>query len=165
MDREVVVKYTPEIIRFAARQFWWRSFGRRGLVIFALLLALAVYFFVTGDRSWLIGFLGAAVLVCLFIGIFSYRSSLSRPMEKFKAMKSATARFRFTGRGIWAESDVGSAEISWAFIEKIWAFPNVWLLFYPKQGYSTLPVTEIDEELRQFIINKVTENSGKVVRL
>jgi len=39
------------------------------------------------------------------------------------------------------------------------------LLFYPKQGYSTLPVTEIDEELRQFIINKVTENSGKVVRL
>lgn len=163
MNREITLRYTPEIIRFSARQFWRRSIGLSGFVTFGLMLGLAVYLLIDGERSWQSGVVWTVVLLSLLVGVVSYRIYLSRSMEKFKRLKDATAKFRFTDKGIWVESEIGSSEVAWNFIEKIWAFPNVWLLFYPKQGYTTLPVTEIDEELRQFIISKVTESGGKVV--
>lgn len=164
MNREVTVRYTPEIIKFAAWQFWRRSVGTGGFVVFALMLALAVYLFVRGDRSWQLGAIGAVVLLCFLFGVASYRIYLSRSMEKFKRISDSVAKFQFTENGIWAESDIGSSEVRWSFIEKIWIFPSVWLLFYPKQGYSTLPVADIDRELQQFIIKKVRENGGEVIQ-
>ena len=164
MNREITVRYTPEIIKFAVRQFWRRSIDAGGFAAFILMTALAIYLFVIGDRSWLLGVVGTAVLFCFVIGAASYRIYLSRSMEKFKRMNDGIAKFQFSDNGIWVESDIGASEVAWAFIEKIWVFPKVWLLFYPKQGYSTLPVADIDDELRQFIIEKVRENGGEVIR-
>ena len=164
MNREIIVRYTPEIIKFAVWQFWRRNIGAGGFVVFGFMIALALYLLVIGDRSWLLGVVVTTVLFCFFLGVASYRIYLSRSMEKFKRLDDAVARFKFTGNGIWVESDIGNAEIAWAFVEKIWVFPNVWLLFYPKQGYSTLPVADIDDELQQFIIEKVRENGGDVIR-
>lgn len=85
-------------------------------------------------------------------------------MDKFNRMGSdPTVRFRFTDFGIWGESDLGSSEISWKFIGRILRLPKVWIIYWAKQGYSTLPIEEIDEELQQFIIHKVTENGGKII--
>jgi hypothetical protein len=36
----------------------------------------------------------------------------------------------------------------------------VWLIFIAKQGYTTLPTANLDDELKQFIAEKVRENSG-----
>jgi RNase P protein component len=47
-------------------------------------------------------------------------------------------------------------------IEKIWEYPSVWLVFIVKQGYTTLPTANLDEELKQFIAEKVRKNNGGI---
>lgn len=44
-------------------------------------------------------------------------------------------------------------------IDKIWKYPSFWLIFIAKQGYITLPLVEVDQELEEFISQKVKENA------
>ena len=164
MEYRVTVKYTPKLIKFAARQFWWRSIGIGGFITFALMVALFAYLLIIGDRSWLLGITGATVLLSFLFGVAAYRIFLARPLEKFWKLNDAAATFRFSDTGIGVESAIGTTEISWTFIEKIWMFADVWLIFYPKQGYSTLPVAGLDEELKQFILSRVRESGGKIIQ-
>ncbi len=161
MDREVTVRYSPELIKLAVWKFWARSIGLGGFLAFAVACVAFVYFLMAGDRSWLLGFLGAIVGLGLIVGILSYFIYLNRSMEKFKRMEAPTAKFRFTDERIGIESNIGWTELSWKMIEKIWKYPTVWLVFIAKQGYVTLPTADLDEELRQFITLKVKESGGK----
>lgn len=81
-------------------------------------------------------------------------------MEKFERMDEATARFRFTDESVGMESDIGATELKWKMIEKIWKYPDVWLVFIAKQGYVTLPTASMDDELKQFITSNI-EGSEK----
>jgi len=163
MEREITVRYSPELIKFAVRQFWVRSVGLGGFIAFAIASLAFVYFLITGDRSWILGLLGSIVGLCLVFGVLSYKIYLRRSMEKFKRMETPQAKFRFTDDRIGIESDIGWAELSWKMIEKVWKYPKVWLVFIVKQGYVTLPTAEIDEELRQFITRKIQESGGAAI--
>ena len=159
MDREISVRYSPELIKFAVWKFWTRTIGPSGFGGFAVVFVGFVYFLLVGDRSWFLGFLGAVVAVGLGIGVVSYFIYLNRSMEKFKRMEEPTAKFRFMDERIGIESNIGWTELSWKMIEKIWKYPSVWLVFIAKQGYVTLPTADLDKELIQFITLKVKENS------
>ena len=163
MDREVTVRYTPELIRFAVRRFWARSIGWGGFFSFALVLTAFVYFFVIGDRSWWLGFFGTVAGLCVLLGVVSYRIYLGRSMEKFNRMGEALAKFHFTDERIGIESDIGWTELSWKMIEKVWTYPHVWLVFIAKQGYVTLPVGSLDDELKKFILVSVEKTGGRVI--
>ena len=161
MDREIIVSYSRDLINFAVWKFWTRNIGLSNFIIFALVCVAFIGVFLSGDRSWFLGFLGAAIAFCLGIGCVSYFIYLSRSTEKFNRMETPTAKFRFTDERIGIESDIGWTELSWKMIEKIWKYPSVWLVFIAKQGYITLPTVNLDDELKQFIILKVRENGGK----
>ncbi|HEV2882335.1 MAG TPA: YcxB family protein [Pyrinomonadaceae bacterium] len=163
MDRKITVRYSPDLIKFAVWQFWIRSIGRGGFISFALVSLAFIYFLLSGDRSWLLGFLGSVAGLCLVFGVLSYTIYLNRSMEKFKRMETPEAKFRFTDDRIGIESDIGWAELSWKMIEKVWKFPKVWLVFIAKQGYITLPTADIDEELQQFITRKIQESGGTAI--
>lgn len=163
MDREITVRYSPELIKFAVWKVWTRSIGVGGFIAFAVASIAFVYFLLSGDRSWLLGFLAAVVGLCLIIGVLSYFIYLNRSMEKFKRMEEPTAKIRFTDERIGIESNIGWTELSWKMIEKIWEYPSVWLVFIAKHGYITLPTADINEELKQFITLKVKESGGKEI--
>ena len=163
MDREVTVRYSRELIKFAVWKFWTRAIGIGGFIAFLVVSVAFVYFLVSGDRSWLLGFFGAVVGLCLIIGVSSYFIYLNRSMEKFKRMETPVAKFRFTDERIGIESNIGWTELSWKMIEKIWKYPAVWLVFIAKQGYITLPTADLDEELKRFITLKVKESGGESI--
>lgn len=162
MNREITASYSRELVKFAVWKFWTRSIGLGGFVVFAAFCITFIVLFLLGDRSWLLGFLGAMIVFCLAIGGGSYFVYLKRSMEKFNRMEMPTAKFYFTDEGIAAESDIGKSEIPWKMIEKIWEYPSVWLVFIAKQGYFILPTANLDEELKQFIRKKVRENNGGI---
>ena len=56
MNREITVRYSPELIKFAVWKFWTRSIGVGGFIAFAVTCNAFVYFLLSGDRSWLLGF-------------------------------------------------------------------------------------------------------------
>lgn len=161
MDREITVSYSRELIRFAVWKFWTRSVGRASFVIFVAICIAFVGFFLSGDRSWVLGVLGATIAFSLSIGSVSYFVYLNRSLEKFNRMETPTAKLRFTNERIDMELDIGRSELSWKMIEKIWKYPSVWLVFIAKQGYVTLPTADFDDELKEFIIIKVRENGGQ----
>ena len=163
MNREIVVEYNPELIRFAVWKFWTRSIGLSGFIAFGFVLAFFFYLLAIGDRSWLLGFVGAVVCVALGMGVLSYRVYLNRSMSKFDNMQSPTAKFQFTDDTFCIESDIGRSELSWKMIERVWPYPSVWLVFIKKQGYVTLPVRDVDEEVKQFIINKIVANTDAAI--
>lgn len=158
MQREVTVTYTPEIIKFAVWKFWTCSIGLGAFIAF---ISLCIAFFVilmNGDRSWLLGFVGASVLVCAFVLVLTYFVCLNRSMDKFKQMEKPTANFSFSNDYIGIESDMGKVELSWKLLEKIWQYPSVWLVFLEKQSYITLPTESIDEELKQIYYSQAKTN-------
>ena len=159
MNREITVNYSRELIKFAVWKFWTRNIGLKNFVIFAIVCVAFILFILSGDRSWFLGFLGATIVFSLGIGCASYFIYLNRSMEKFNRMKTPTAKLRFTDECIGIESDIGRTELSWKMIEKIWEYPSVWLVFIAKQGYITLPTANFDDELKQFIAEKVRENN------
>jgi hypothetical protein len=163
VNREVVVEYNPELIRFAVWKFWTRSIGLSGFIAFGSVPGFFSYLLAIGDRSWLLGFVGAVACVALGIGILSYRIYLNRSMSKFDNMQSPTAKLQFTDDLFCIESDIGRSELSWRMIERVWSYPSVWLVFIKKQGYVTLPVRDIDEEIRQFIIDKIEANADAAI--
>lgn len=160
MNREITAGYSRELVKFAVWKLWTRSIGPSGFAAFAVVCSAFVLVFLLGDRSWFLGFLGAAIIFCLDIGGASYFIYLNRSMAKFNRMATPTATFHFTTEGIAMESDIGKTQVSWKMIEKVWEYPSVWLVFIAKQGYITLPAVNLDDELKQFIAGKVRENNG-----
>lgn len=161
MNRDIEVTYSRELIKFVVWKFWMRSVGIGGILSFAIVCVAFVYFLFSGDRSWLLGFSGSVVGLCLVFGLVLYFVTLNRSLEKFRQMDKPTANFRFTDDRIGIESDIGSNELSWKMVEKIWKYPLVWMMFIKKQGYITLPTASLDEELMEFISLKIEKNGSQ----
>ena len=59
---------------------------------------------------------------------------------------------------VTADSELGAATVGWKSIEKIWEFPEAWLLFVGKQQYVTVPLPALTEELKKAIKTEVEKN-------
>ena len=162
MNQEIEATYTQELFKFAVWKFWMRSIGVGGAIGFAIVCIGFCYFLISGDRSWFVGFLGSVVGLCVLFGLVLYFVTLNRSMGKFRQMEKPVANFVFSDDRISINSDIGSTEISWKMIEKIWKYPSVWLVFITKQGYLTLPTASLDEELMEFISFKVEKSGSRI---
>ena len=49
MDREILVSHNPQLIKRSFRCFFWRQLGISGLLAYAILVILFVYFVLAGD--------------------------------------------------------------------------------------------------------------------
>jgi hypothetical protein len=173
MDREISVRYTPQLVKTAVRCFWFRQVGWSTFISVCLVFAAFVYLLIARDRSWVYShwgpnwFLvvmivfGLLLLFCVVFIKICLRS-LKEALEELAKRKSAVVVWRFTEGHISTRSDLATVEISWELIKKVWRFPEVWLLFFSKDNYMTLPLQYVDNELRQFIAAKVTANGGAV---
>ena len=162
MSHQVVVTYDQEIVRKAIKYFWLRSFTIKEFVGDSFILALFIYNVVTGDKSWFLGFAGACVIGILTIRLGSYFVPLKQGLSRLEKMNSKTVTFHFTEGSLSAESDLGRWEVPWKLIEKIWKFPELWLLFPAQAGHFSLPVAELSDEIRLFITGQVQKHGGKI---
>lgn len=77
-------------------------------------------------------------------------------------MHSKSANFTFSDESLTVSSDLGKSEMSWRAIEKIWKFPDVWLLFVSKSVFITLPLSDIDASTQEFIAEQTLRHGGRV---
>ena len=162
-DTEITVEYTEAIIRNAAKRFLVR-FAVRDTIIGILFALFSLGAYLGTDVDWrlcaVLGGVGIGfVILMISLGFFYIRSSAA----KFRAMRDPKVRWRFTHVTLGTRSELGSTEISWRMISDVWCFPEVWLVFFGKQGYgySTLPTAGLNIELKEFILAKVGTHSGK----
>ncbi len=158
----IKIHYTETLIRSVVRRFWWRNIGWRFVGAFIFLLALFSYLVATGNRSWLVGVLGAvlvlAVAFAVALYVVHYRGSLSR----FRRMRTPEATLELGEDRFKISADVGTTELAWSTITELWSFQEFILLFFSRAGFLTIPTADLDAQSREFIITKVRSHGAKV---
>ncbi len=90
------VRYTEPLVREAVNAFYWRTLQRRfgwpGWAALALTVAAFCFLIVTGGRSWLVGFMGAAILFVLLIFAIGYMAHTRNTTRRFARMAEPPKR-------------------------------------------------------------------------
>ncbi|MBZ5551728.1 MAG: YcxB family protein [Acidobacteriia bacterium] len=158
----IKLHYTEALIRKAVRLFWWRTIGWRFVAAFLLVLASFVGLLWNGDRSWVVGLLGAVLaLAVAFSGALygiHYRASLGR----LRRMRVPEATLELGEESFRMCSDAGTSELAWSAVTGIWSFPEFLLVFLSRAQFITIPTTDIDTGICEFIVGKARAHEAKV---
>ena len=158
MKHEITADFTPETVRAVARRFVLRSLGAGyfiALAIMVLALFLLAYQRVT---DWTTGAIGAVLGMGILVPAILWWKTERSGLDRLRRMSAPQVKFVFDDRGVTADSELGAATVGWKSIEKIWEFPEAWLLFVGKQQYVTVPLPALTEELKKAIKTEVEKN-------
>jgi hypothetical protein len=161
VEHQAHVVYDREIIAEAARRFVLRSIRWDGFAVFFVLLGVLAYLIVSGDRSWIVGLVGALVVLMAIFGVALYVVPYRRSLSRFERMSSKTADLSFNESGLRTTSDLGQQEFRWQLVDRVWTYPHVWLLFVGGT-YMTLPPQDLDQETKRFVLDQIKRHGGRV---
>jgi len=157
----VTLMYDEVLIRKAVRAFWWRTLGMGFFAAWCLTAAMLLVLLMGGDRSWFVGVLAALALFVAFIALAGYRTHYRDRIEVLRKMSDGRAQLHVQDETVTFSSRNSSSTFPWSTITKIWRFDDFWLLFYGR-AFSILPIAQIGEPMRAFILKRVTEAGGKL---
>lgn len=66
--------------------------------------------------------------------------------------------------GLHLENPLGTSNIPWPFLDSIWVFDDVWLLFIGEVDYMTIPAEALGESGRSEFLRLAGENRKRIVR-
>lgn len=159
----IQLEYSKLLITRAIKSYWWRQVGPLFLVTTIFMSAFLIYRVLEGDRSWLVGLVGAVVFMAIAIMTATYFVHLRRSLTKLENMGLPIATLELGEEQFHVSSNIGRSEILWSQITQVWRFNEVWLIFFSAGEFMTLPISSISEENKEFIINKVSHTGAKVV--
>jgi hypothetical protein len=162
VERSTQLRYSETLLSGAALGYWWRSIGWK--VIFALVCAGAalVVLVASGDRSWQFGLFGALFAFDLVIIAVTYMAQLQRARSLLRAMGEASVIFRASESGFAVESASESASLPWTAVVELWQMPTCWLMLMSKSRFVTLPLADLDDEFRFFVLKQIRAAGGEV---
>ena len=162
MEYQAKLQYDSALLREALFGFWWRTVTGRLLVALTVSLFGFVYCWVNGDRSWLIGVLGAVLVSGVGMIMAVYFVHLANMKRKIKNMGTPEATFTASDSSFSVASGAGSSTMPWASVTEVWQFKRCWLLLFSKAQFITVPLSNVPEEMREFILQRVTAAGGKI---
>ena len=155
---QVDVHYTEALARAAVRAFYWRTLrqgiGWLGLAAFLVGASALGFLVLAGDRSWVVGFAGACLLIFVLIIGWGYVAHFRNTTARFKRMAEPRARFVFRDDDISITSDAASATLSWSSVREVWAFPGFWLFLLSKSQFFTFPTEGVGDDVLAFVRSK-----------
>lgn len=143
------VIYTEAMVKDAVRVFVWRRVvvAEKALwAVAAILLAVLVWQLWRGERGWLVGVLGAAVLLPPLLYALVWRAHHRNTVARFRAMPVPEAVLVFADDALGIESGLGTAQIPWSGIGEFWERPGYWMLFTGAAQFFTLPVADLSHD-------------------
>ena len=155
--------YSEKLIKDTVRKCWFRQIGPFFFVVLSALTIYAMYLIFSGDRTWYVGLVGTVVIIGAVTIFASYIVQIKRSLARLKRMGKPTAIFEYSDNIFKVTSDIGSSEFKWSLIAKIMCLDRAWVIYFSENETMTLPISNINEESRAFILSKVKENKGKIV--
>ncbi|MCP5127505.1 MAG: YcxB family protein [Gammaproteobacteria bacterium] len=156
------LKYSEALIREGISAYWRKQIGITFPLVAVLLSAYCGYLVVAGNHSWLVGVLGTVVVIAFATMAASYFVHLSRSLKRLRRMKSPEAILELSEERFKITSDIGSSEIQWSLVRKLWRFENIWLLFFSGGEFMFIPVAELPSEIRAFIEMRLVANNAEI---
>ena len=155
------LKYSEALIREGVLAYWRKQIGVMFPFVTILLSTLLVYLLVMGNRSWLVGVLGVVILLAFIIMVLSYTVHMRRSLTRLRRMNKPEAILELGEERFKVTSDLGSSEIQWSLIQKLWRFDNIWLLHFSGGEFMSIPVAELPDEAKSFIEARLIANGAK----
>ena len=162
MQYRATLRYSEALVNQAVRSYWRRSLGLGVFIGVPVIVAMFVLRLAQGDRSWLVGFLAAAVLLGVGMPIFAYRLHYRNSMAKFREMTVPVATLVAEETSFTLASDKGTSTLKWDAITEIWRFEGFWLFLFSKAHFATIPLEGVPNDMRSYIVDRVQETGGKV---
>ena len=94
MEHETTLEYTVPLLREAVAGFWRRSVGVGMLIALAVCAGVFTLLLARGDRSWVVGLLGAALTFGAALLVAIYVLHYRNAIQKFHDMGSPRATFK-----------------------------------------------------------------------
>jgi len=150
------------MVKTVVRRFILRLLGV-GYFIALLVIALVLaYLAINRINELTTGAIAVVFLLGVFFPPVLWWKMESNGLSRLRRMSTPQVRFVFDDKGVTANSELGAGTVGWKSIEKIWEFPEAWLLFVGKQQYVTVPLAALTEELKQVIKEEVEKS--KIVK-
>ncbi len=162
MRYEITAEFTPDTVKIVSRRFILRLLGT-GYFVAVLVMTLGLaYLIFNRVNDWTTGAIAAILMFGIVMPSALWLKTRSGGLSRLRRMSTPSVKFIFDEKGVTAESELGAATVGWKSIEKIWEFPEAWLLFVGKQQYVTVPLPALTEDLKQTIKAEVQKNrTGK----
>lgn len=154
--------YSEKMVREAVKLYWYRQTGIAFPVSTLLLATYVSYLFISGNHSWYVGVLGTIALIAIILIPSFYFIHLNRSLNHLKEMKEPEAYLELTDKRLIMYSDLGRSEIVWATIKKVWCFNNILLLVFPAGEFVSLPLGNMPDEAKDYLISKAKENGADI---
>ncbi len=155
--------HTEEVLRAAWRHFWKRAVWRKvaaGVVLGAVTTG-ALWF--AGAPRWILQALLAAqaLAVVYFPVVFHFQRKESLAFfRRLPAARSVTMRLSDEGYG--TRSEFGESTTPWRKVERVWRFPEVWLVFHAPDKFSILPTKDLPSGAAEYILRKVATFAAEI---
>lgn len=162
MEHETTLEYTIPVLREAVAGFWRRTVGRGLLIALPICAGSLAALLIQGDRSWLVGMLGAAITFGVALLIALYVVHYRNVVQKLRDMGAPRATFKATVDSFTVSSSVATSTMPWSSVIQVWKFKNCWLLLFSKAQFMTLPLASVPQELRVFVLARVAAAGGKI---
>jgi hypothetical protein len=162
MATTVTLQFTEADVRTAVNCYWKRTVGVTFVAAIVFLIAVFFWRAAEGDRSWVIGMLGAFLLLVVVVVAAAYVAPYRQSLAAFRALDPPEATMTLDEATLSIASSVGSSTVAWSAVKELWRFDGVWLLLFSKAQFVTLPVRCLSPEAQALISEKVRSAGGRV---
>lgn len=147
---QFTVHYDDVVLRNAVNTFVKRriveGLGRLGVAAVVMTAMIWVYLLWQGDRSWVVGAIGAVLLLFMLIFGASWRWRHVEMRRKLVAIPSRQAVVTLSDDGITVNSEAGATTLPWTTFNELWRLERCWLLFLEPNNFVTLPTDDVPQE-------------------
>ena len=156
------VRYSKDHCLAAAWRYWQRRLGFRYVLELSIgsgLLVLATQ----GPYRWLEIALMVAVGVFAVLGAAIFFIHWQRALAGLRVLDPPQSTWTLTEAAIAQKSNLGESAIAWESLLGVWRFPDLWILVWGKDVYSTIPTAQLPRDARAMIERRAKE-TGAVVK-
>lgn len=147
----------------ALRRFIFRGAGWGTLIAAILCLTFVMYDIADGG----IGRLGVANLTLLLILAIVYVVAFvvrrNQMADLLRRLGETSVLYRLDDAELATESALGRSALKWEAIKKLWIDPDVILVFYANNGYTTIPTAQIPADALSYLMAQVERVGGAIL--
>jgi hypothetical protein len=160
MDREVTVNLTPQLLRltifYQARAILWFL-----LLAFLWVVAnLGIFLSYGGVLTGAAYFSVLTVAIILAFIALKFYGSYAKGLSQIQKMKNPEMKYRFTDDWLYVDSELGSSKNSWPTVKGLRKNPKLWRLISQSNTSFSIPVEQLDGELKAFLTAKFLKGKG-----
>ena len=126
-----------------------------------LAIGLLIYAFSAPNDSWFRSFIIVTVLFIPSVGILGYFMRIRHSLKILDLLEDGEVIFTFDDGGVGSESAIAKTQLKWTMFSDLWEVPEAYLLVYTNHQFITLPKTQVNSNVIEYIRTKISQPNAR----